>query len=154
MQRHQPRFVDPAVQQAFTRECEAARESVWALIRQYRAEEPENVWAEVCSRAWAKFPKMYAEQQAALAAGKRVVELVVVSRGNAVHADGTPSVRTAMQWHSSLFDYLARINQAMTLVDPSGVSWAVAIEEFEDRLSPLGGQWLLEWETRIVFVEL
>ena len=89
-----------------------------------------------------------------IAAGKRVVELVVVSRGNAVHADGTPSVRTAVQWHSSLFDYLARINQAMTLVDPSGVSWAVAIEEFEDRLSPLGGQWLLEWETRIVFVEL
>ena len=74
MQRHQPRFVDPAVQQAFTRECEAAREPVWALIRQYRAEEPENVWAEVCSRAWAKFPKMYAEEQAALAAlaaGKR-----------------------------------------------------------------------------------
>ena len=29
-----------------------------------------------------------------------------------------------------------------------------AIEEFEDRLSPLGGQWLVEWETRVVFVEL
>ena len=55
---------------------------------------------------------------------------------------------------ASLFEYLARINQAMTLVDPTGVSWAVAIEEFEDRLSPLGGQWLLEWETRIVFVEM
>ena len=89
-----------------------------------------------------------------IAAGKRVLELVVVSRGSAVHVDGTPSLRTAAQWHSALFDYLAKINQAMTLVDPGGVSWAVAIEEFEDRLSPLGGQWLLEWETRVVFVEL
>ena len=86
--------------------------------------------------------------------GKRVVELIVPSRGSAVHADGTPSLKSAQDWHTSLSDYLARINQAMTLVDPSGVSWGVAIEEFEDRLSPLGGQWLLEWETRIVFVEL
>ena len=89
-----------------------------------------------------------------IAVGRRVVELVIVSRGNAVHADGTPSLKTAAQWHSSLFDYLSRINQPMTLVDPSGVSWAVGIEEFEDRLSPLGGQWLVEWETRIVFAEL
>jgi hypothetical protein len=86
--------------------------------------------------------------------GKRVVELVVVSRGNAVHVDGVPSVRTAAEWHGSLFEYLVRTNQAMTLVDPTGTSWAVAIEEFEDRLSPLGGQFLLEWETRVVFVEL
>ena len=89
-----------------------------------------------------------------IGAGKRVVELVVVSRGNAVHVDGTPSLRTAAQWHASLAEYLARIKQAMTLVDPSGVSWAVAIEEVEDRFSPLGGQWLLEWETRVVFIEL
>jgi hypothetical protein len=89
-----------------------------------------------------------------IAAGKRIVELIVPSRSTVIHADGTPSIRTAQDWHTSLFDYLARINQPMTLVDPGGVSWAVAIEEFEDRLSPLGGQWLLEWETRIVFVEL
>ena len=89
-----------------------------------------------------------------IAAGKRVLELVLVSRGNIIHADGTPSVRSAADWHTSLLDYLTRINQAMTLVDPSGVSWAVAIEEVEDRFSPLGGQWLLEWETRIVFVEM
>jgi hypothetical protein len=89
-----------------------------------------------------------------IAAGKRVVELIVPSRGNAVHSDGTPSLKSAQDWHASLSNYLARINQGMTLVDPGGVSWAVAIEEFEDRLSPLGGQWLIEWETRIVFVEL
>ena len=89
-----------------------------------------------------------------IAAGKRVVEVVLVSRGSIVHADGMPSLRSGADWHASLFEYLARINQAMTLVDPSGVSWGVAIEEFEDRLSPLGGQWLLEWETRIVFVEM
>ena len=86
--------------------------------------------------------------------GKRVLEVVIVSRGNVVHADGTPSLRTAGEWHASLMEYLVRINQAMTLVDPSGVSWAVGIEEFEDRISPLGGQWLVEWETRVVFVEL
>jgi hypothetical protein len=87
-------------------------------------------------------------------AGKRIVELVLLSRNTLIHADGTPSLRTAQDWHASLFEYLARTNQAMTLVDPSEVSWAVAIEEFEDRLSPLGGQFLLEWETRIVFLEL
>src|SRR5687767_8877525 len=86
--------------------------------------------------------------------GERVVELVIVSRGNAVHVDGTPSLRTAAEWHASLMEYLVRVNQSMTLVDPSGVSWVVGIEEFEDRISPLGGQWLVEWETRIVFVEL
>ena len=86
--------------------------------------------------------------------GKRVIELTILSRNTTIHADGTPSLRTAQDWHSSLQDYLARINQSMTLLDPTGASWAVAIEEFEDRLSPLGGQFLLEWETRIVFVEL
>ena len=89
-----------------------------------------------------------------IAPGKRNVELIVPSRSTAIHADGTPSLKTAQDWHASLFDYLAKINQPLTLVDPSGVSWAVAIEEFEDRLSPLGGQFLLEWETRIVFAEL
>ena len=89
-----------------------------------------------------------------LAAGKRVMEGVVVCRGGLVHADGSPSLRSAGDWHGSLAEYLARINQAMTLVDPSGVSRAVGIEEFEDRISPLGGQFLVEWETRVVFVEL
>src|SRR5687768_9130056 len=86
--------------------------------------------------------------------GKRVIEMVVVSRGNVMHVDGVPSLRTAGEWHGSLLEYLGRVNQGMTLVDPGWGSWAVAIEEYEDRLSPLGGQWLLEWETRIVFVEL
>ena len=86
--------------------------------------------------------------------GKRVIELIVVSRGTAIHADGTPSLKSAEDWHSALDGYLVKVNQAMTFVDPSGVSWVVGIEEFEDRLSPLGGQFLLEWETRIVFVEL
>ena len=89
-----------------------------------------------------------------IVAGKRVLEVVIVSRGNAVHVDGTPSVRSAAEWHVSLFEYLTRINQGMTLVDPSGVSWGVAVEEMEDRISPLGGQWLVEWETRVVFVEV
>ena len=89
-----------------------------------------------------------------LAAGKRVVELIVVCRNGLIHADGAPSLKTAEDWRSALYEYLARINSGMTLVDPSGASWAVAIEEFEDRLSPLGGQWLLEWETRVVFVEM
>ena len=89
-----------------------------------------------------------------IGAGKRVLEVVIVSRGSVVHVDGTPSLRTAAEWHGALFEYLTRVNQAMTLVDPSGLSWGVAIEEFEDRLSPLGGQWLLEWETRVVFVDL
>ncbi len=89
-----------------------------------------------------------------IAGGKRVVECVLLSRNTLVHATGEPSTRTAQDWHAALVEYLGRTNQAMTLVDPTGASWAVAIEEFEDRLSPLGGQWLLEWETRIVFVEL
>ncbi len=86
--------------------------------------------------------------------GKRVLELIVVSRNTTIHADGTPSLKSAQDWHNALLDYLARLNQSHTLVDPSGVSWVVGIEEFEDRLSPLGGQFLLEWETRLVLVEL
>ena len=86
--------------------------------------------------------------------GKRVVELIIPSRNTIIHADGTPSLLSAADWHTALYQYLVRVNQSMTLVDPSGTSWAVGIEEFEDRLSPLGGQWLLEWETRLVFVEL
>ena len=89
-----------------------------------------------------------------IAAGKRVLELVMVSRGGVVHADGTPSQRTASQWHESLLLYTGRVQDQMTLIDPSGVSWVVAVEEVEDRLSPLGGQFLLEWETRVVFLEL
>src|SRR5687768_2853001 len=89
-----------------------------------------------------------------IGAGERVLEVVIVSRGRAVHADGVPSLRTAAEWQGSLVEYLARTGEAMALVDPSGVSWAVGIEEFEDRVSPLGGQWLIEWETRVVFVEL
>ena len=89
-----------------------------------------------------------------LAVGLRVLEMTVVCRAGLVHADGAPTLKSAAQWRTSLYDYLARLNQAMTLVDPSGVSWAVGIEEFEDRLSPLGGQFLLEWEVRVVFVEL
>ena len=89
-----------------------------------------------------------------LPAGKRVVECVVVSRNGLVHADGAPSHMSAQQWHDALLAYLGRVNEGLTLVDPAGVSWAVAVEEWEDRLSPLGGQWLLEWETRVVLVEL
>src|SRR5438093_13093041 len=41
-----------------------------------------------------------------LAAGKRVVEFVVVSRGNLVHPDGTPSLLTAAQWHNGIMTCL------------------------------------------------
>src|SRR6266540_1542761 len=47
-----------------------------------------------------------------LDAGKRVIELIVVSRGTAIHADGTPSLKTAQDWHTSLQDYLAKVNQS------------------------------------------
>ena len=89
-----------------------------------------------------------------LAAGKRVLEMVFVCDGDRIHANGEPSVLTAAQWRAALYDYLTRVNQAMTLVDPGGVSWGVAVEEFEDRLAPLGGQFLLRWEVRVQFVDL
>jgi hypothetical protein len=89
-----------------------------------------------------------------IAAGKRVVEFVVVSRAGALHADGTPSQLTAAQWHAGLLAYCAQTNSAIALVDPTGANWTVGIEEVEDRLAPLGGQFLLEWETRVVAVEV
>ena len=85
---------------------------------------------------------------------KRVLEGVLVCRGGLLHGDGEPSQLSAQQWHDALLAYTARIGEALTLVDQRGVSWAVALEEVEDRLAPLGGQFLLEWETRVVFVEL
>jgi hypothetical protein len=89
-----------------------------------------------------------------LAAGRHVLELTVLCRGNLVHPDGTPSLLTAGQWHTSLIAYMAQSNSAIALVDPSGTTWTVATEEMEDRHSPSGGLTLLEWETRVVFVEL
>ncbi|MBI3971721.1 MAG: hypothetical protein HY332_10575 [Chloroflexi bacterium] len=89
-----------------------------------------------------------------IAAGKRIVELVVVCRSGLIHADGTPSQLTAQQWHSALLAFAAQVNSTITLVDPAGTTWPVGVEEMEDRLSPLGGQFLLEWETRLVLVEV
>ena len=65
-----------------------------------------------------------------IAIGLRVLELVVVSRNLLIHNDGTPSLKTASDWRTSLYDYLSKLNQPLTLVDPSGTSWAVGIEEF------------------------
>jgi hypothetical protein len=89
-----------------------------------------------------------------LAAGKRVVEVVIVCRGNLIHAGGVPSLLTAAQWHNGIVAYMAQVNSPITLVDPSGATWTVVPEEMEDRHSPLGGQFLLEWETRVVLVEV
>ena len=89
-----------------------------------------------------------------IAAGKRVVEFIVVCRNGVIHVDGNPSQLTAQQWHAAITAYAAQVNSAVTLVDPLGATWTVGIEEMEDRLSPLGGQFLLEWETRLVCVEV
>src|SRR2546423_1426928 len=87
-----------------------------------------------------------------LAAGKRVVELTALCRGNLVHPDGTPSLLSGAYWHTALLAFMAQVNSVATLVDPTGVTWSVVTEEMEDRHAPLGGQTLLEWETRCVFV--
>ena len=89
-----------------------------------------------------------------IAAGKRVVEFVVVCRDGLVHAGGVPSQLSAQQWHTPLVSYAAQANSPVTLVDPSGAAWTVGIEEMEDRLTPLGGQFLLAWETRLACVEV
>ncbi len=88
-----------------------------------------------------------------LAAGKRVFEFVVLCRGGLVDANGVPVTYSATDYHDKIRAYAARVNETVTLDDPEGDSYTVAIEEMEDRWSPLGGQFLLEWETRIVAVE-
>jgi hypothetical protein len=89
-----------------------------------------------------------------IVAGKRVLELVVLSRDGLVHDDGTPSQLTAQQWHTALLAFATQVNSAATLVDPSGTSWTVAIEEMADQLAPLGGQFFLAWETGLTYVEV
>jgi len=89
-----------------------------------------------------------------LAAGKRVIELVVLCRNNLLNADGTPASRTAEQYHNLILAFGARVNESMTLTDVAGQSYTVGCEELEDRWSPLGGRFLKEWETRCVFVEV
>ncbi|SRR6266542_2025151 len=89
-----------------------------------------------------------------LVAGKRLLEFTAICRGNLVHPDGVPSQLTAAQWHNSLIAFMAQVNAPIALLDPSGATWTVVTEEMEDRHSPLGGQTLVEWETRCVFVEL
>jgi hypothetical protein len=78
---------------------------------------------------------------------------VVVSRDGLVHAGGVPSQLTAAQWHNGVLTFAALANTAVTLTDPGGTVLTVGIEEMEDRLAPLGGQFLLAWETRLVYVE-
>src|SRR5919198_4082211 len=80
-----------------------------------------------------------------LAAGKRVIECVVLARSGLLHVDGHASQLTAAQWHNGPLAYAALANVAMTLVDPRGAAFTVGFEEHEDRLAPLGGQFLLEW---------
>jgi hypothetical protein len=89
-----------------------------------------------------------------IGAGKRVLEFVLVCRDGLIHGGGVPSQLTAAQWHAAALAYAAQTNSAITLVDPSGAAWTVGIEEMEDRLSPLGGQFLLAWEMRLVCVEV
>ncbi len=88
-----------------------------------------------------------------LAAGKRCCEFTVLCRARLLHVDGTPSNLTAANWHNSLIAYMAQVNAAIALVDPSGATWTVVTEEMEDRHSPLGGQFAVEWETRCLFLE-
>ena len=81
-------------------------------------------------------------------------ELVVLCRGGQVDVNGVPSTLSATDYHDKVRAYAARVNESTTLDDPEGDAYTVAIEEMEDRWSPLGGQFLLEWETRIVAVEV
>ena len=57
-------------------------------------------------------------------------------------------------WHNAVMAFGGQVGSALTLVEPGGVAWSVGIEEVEDRWVPLGGQFLLAWETRLVCVGL
>jgi RNA polymerase sigma factor (sigma-70 family) len=58
------------VKRSFGERCEGARVAVWRAIRQRRPEEPEMVWADVCVKAWRRYPAMYREEQEGLAEGR------------------------------------------------------------------------------------
>lgn len=88
-----------------------------------------------------------------LAAGRRAIEFVALANDEVVHSDGTPSLLTAGQWHNTAITFGLLVNTAVTLIGPDGTTYVVSIEEYEDRLVPLGGQFLLRWETRLLFVE-
>lgn len=85
--------------------------------------------------------------------GVRVFEGVVTSRDGLLHVDGTPSMQTAASWHTALLAFVAQAGTTMTLTDPAGTAWTVAIEEVEDRVSTGGTTFGRAWETRLVWVE-
>lgn len=89
-----------------------------------------------------------------LPAGKRVLEFIVICEDGLMDANGEPSLMSATQWRTSLYQYLALLNVGFTFVDPAGNSWAIGIDEFEDRWAPLGGRFLKRWENRVVLIEL
>jgi len=89
-----------------------------------------------------------------IAAGKRIVDFTVLCRDNLVDVNGVPSLRTAATWHQKLLTYTGRVQDQLTLIAPDGVSWVIAWDSIDDRLLPLGGQWLVEWEVRCVALEL
>ena len=86
--------------------------------------------------------------------GIRVFEGVVTSRDGFLHVDGTPSMQTASSWHTALLAFVAQAGTVMTLTDPAGTPWTVAIEEVEDRVSTGGTTFGRAWETRLVWVEV
>ena len=86
--------------------------------------------------------------------GIRVFEGVVTSRDGFLHVDGTPSMQTASSWHTALLAFVAEAGTVMTLTDPAGTSWTVAIEEVEDRVSTGATTFGRAWETRLVWVEV
>src|SRR5687768_14864386 len=58
------------MRRSFGERCEAARGAVWKVIREREPDEPELAWSDVCVKAWRHYPRMYAEEQAKLAAGE------------------------------------------------------------------------------------
>lgn len=89
-----------------------------------------------------------------IAAGKRVIEFVVLCETKPVARDGSVVDQTAQGYHNLVRAFAARVNESHTLVDPDGLTYTVGIEEMEDRLLSEGGQFLLRWDTRLVCVEV
>jgi len=89
-----------------------------------------------------------------IAAGKRVIELTIVCATKPINRDGTIWDIDAETQHDLTRAFASRVNESHTLVDPAGVTYTVGIEEMEDRYAPGGGDFLLRWESRFVFVEV
>lgn len=90
-----------------------------------------------------------------------LVEMTVLCQDGLLHADGLPSGKSGEQWRLAARAYADQRGvvtanrftvELLESASGAGVVSNLLLEEFEERWTPLGGMFRLQWECRFLFV--